>query len=83
MLDTLTITTVLVTVVSGELRSFTKSKSFDMKPVIGGFLLGIFLYLLAEVSPALAKPLSALIIITAIVVNGNGIATALNIQKVK
>lgn len=83
MPDTLTITTVIIAVVSGEIRSFTSKKGFDMRPVIAGFLLGIFLYLIGEVSPALSKAFSVLIIITALVVNGDGIATALQLPKGK
>lgn len=83
MPDTLTIVTVLVAVTGGELRSFKANKGFDMRPVVAGFLLGIFLYLLGEISPQLAKPFAVLIIITAVVVNGNGLANLLTVQKVK
>lgn len=83
MPDTLTITAVLVAVLSGELKSFASNKGFDMRPVVAGFLLGVFLYILQEVNESLFKAFAVLIIITAVVVNGNGIANALTVQKVK
>lgn len=81
MPDTLTIVTVLVAVSAGELRSYKANGKPAMRPVIAGFLLGILLYILGEISPALAKPFAVLVILSVTVVNGSAIADLFNSPK--
>lgn len=66
----LTIATVVIAVGTTEAKSVIGGKGFDLKPVIGGFILGIFLFGLGSVNAKLASNFCILIIITALLVNG-------------
>lgn len=66
----LTIATVLVAVGTTETKTVIGGKGFQLRPVIGGFILGIFLFGLGSVNASLAKNFCILIIVTAILING-------------
>lgn len=60
----------------GETKSYRTNKSLAMKPVVGGFVAGIFLFALDAVSPTIAKAFAVLVIVGALVVNWNSIVPA-------
>lgn len=71
----LAVTTVLIAVGGAEAaRLVTKDPNrphgFGMKPVIGGFILGLFLFAAGMVSEYLASLLCYLIIISSLLLNG-------------
>lgn len=53
-----------------------------MKPVIGGFLLGIFLFGMNAVSGDVTHAVCILLIISALLLSGPAVVTALNVGKV-
>ena len=70
--------TVIIVVSTGEAKDFFVNKKFTIKPVIGGFILGVFLFALEAWNDELATRIDTLIIIGALLVNGQSITTALN-----
>lgn len=70
---TLVLSTVLVAAGSTEANRITTGKSLAFKPVIGGFILGILLFLLATLSEDLASKFCYLIIVAALLVNGKAV----------
>lgn len=73
--------TVIVVVASGEAKNFLVDKKFTIKPVIGGFILGAFLFALEAWNDELATRIDVLVIIGALLLNGGSITTALNQGK--
>ena len=55
----------------------TDKKGFQGSPVVGGFILGIFLYAFGMVQPGLTQKLCILIIIGSLLVNGDPLIRAL------
>lgn len=67
------ITTVGVVVATSESASLIKRRSLSMRVVIGGFILGLFLFPLDSAQPELAKSVMILIVISALIVNGESL----------
>ena len=68
--SSLAVTTAVVAVASTEAKHIAEKKPLAMKPVIGGFILGLFLFAFGMVNENLATKLCILVIITAILMNG-------------
>lgn len=64
------ITTVGIVVATSESASLMKRGSLSMRVVIGGFILGLFLFPLDSSSPEFAKSVMILIVISSFLVNG-------------
>jgi hypothetical protein len=67
---TLAVTTAVVTGISAEAKYLAEKKPLEMKPVIGAFILGTFLFAFGMVNENVATKLCYLIMITAILMNG-------------
>lgn len=65
------LTTVGLVVATSESASLIRNHSLSMRVVIGGFILGLFLFPLDSASPELAKSVMILIVISALLVNGS------------
>lgn len=73
---------VLIAVASAEAQLVTKKKPMEMRPVIGGFLLGIFLLAIGSVSERAGKMFGILIAVTAVFVfNGPALFNVLTPKK--
>ena len=77
----LSMATVVIVVGTTEATRLADKKGLAMKPVIGGFLLGIFLFGLGMVNSDLTAKFCYLIIATALLVNGSVFAKALTPKK--
>lgn len=69
-LTNLVMTTAVVAAGSTEAARLAKKQAPTMKPVIGGFLLGLFLFALGMMSDRLATMFCILIIIGSLLING-------------
>ncbi len=67
---TTAVLTVLVVVGGTEATAVTKGKSLALKPVVSGFLLGLFLFTFGLLSESLATKVCYLIIAASLLVNG-------------
>ena len=63
--------TVLVVVGSTEAKSLIQDKKFTGKPLVAGFGLGVFLYVIGLANSKLGELFCLFVIVTAILVNGN------------
>jgi len=63
--------TVGVIVASTESKHLIEKKSLTMRPLIAGFILGLFLFPLDSANPALSKKFQVLLVIGALLVNGS------------
>lgn len=68
--STLTMITVVVAVGSAEAKRISDKKTIAFSPVLGGFLLGIFLFAIGLVNESLATKVNYLIIVGALMLNG-------------
>lgn len=59
-----------VVVASAEAKRITHGEAPNMKPIIGGFMLGLFLLGLGSANNMLADRFALLIVISALLVNG-------------
>lgn len=75
------VTTVLVVVGSTEAKSIKDGKGLTIKPVIGGFLLGIALISIDNASPQLGTKFNWLMIIGALLLNGAALFEAITPKK--
>lgn len=66
----LAFTTCVVAVGSAEAKLLAEKKPLAMKPVLGGFMLGIFLFAIGMASESVATKMCILIIVTALLLNG-------------
>ena len=78
MTTTGVITTIGLVVATSESAALIKRHSLSMRVVIGGFILGLFLFPLDSAQPELAKSVMALIIIGALLVNGTPLIELFN-----
>lgn len=62
--------TVVVAVGSAEAARVAKKEPMNMSPVIGGFLLGVFLFAFGMISESVATKFCVLIIVASLLVNG-------------
>lgn len=67
------ITTISVVVLSAEAKSLKDHKSLKMRPVIAGFLLGIFLFPIDSSIPEVSKQFQVLLVVGALLVNGSSL----------
>lgn len=74
----LAIITVLVAVGSTEANRITSGQPMEMQPVIGGFILGLFLFTLLAVNNDLGTKFCYLVIVGALLINGAGLFNALS-----
>lgn len=64
------ITTVGIVVATSESAALITKRSLSMRAVLGGFVLGVFLFPLDSAKPDLAKTVMTLIVISALLING-------------
>lgn len=62
---------VMVTVGFTEADSLASGKGLRMRPVIGGFILGIFLYAIMEIDSGLGSIFAILVSLNAVIEHGN------------
>jgi hypothetical protein len=72
---------VLVAVGSTESQSLIKDKKLTMRPVIGGFILGIFLYAFGMMNARLGRLIAILVIVGALTFNGTALFEAITGTK--
>ena len=77
MSSTGVLTTVGVVVATTEAAAIISRRSLSMRPVIGGFVLGLFLFTIDGLAPAISNDVMALIIVSAILLNGSSLITLL------
>lgn len=77
----LSMTTVFIVVGTTEASRLASKKGLSIKPVIGGFLLGIFLFAFGMMNADLTAKFCYLIILSALLVNGSVFQTALTPKK--
>lgn len=68
--STTAVLTVLVVVGSTEATALIKGKPPTLKPVVSGFLLGLFLFTFGLLSEPLATKVCYLVVATSLLVNG-------------
>ncbi len=78
MTTTGVITTVGLVVASSESANIIKKHSLSMRAVIGGFLLGLFLFPLDSAKPELAKSVMVLLVISSLLINGDSLVKLLS-----
>jgi hypothetical protein len=66
----LAVTTAVIAAGSAEAKLLAEKKPMEMKPVIGGFILGLFLFAFGMVNENVATKVCYLVIVTAILMNG-------------
>lgn len=74
---TLAVTTSVIAAVSTEAKYLAEKKPLAMKPVIGAFILGLFLFAFGMVNENVATKFCYLVIVTAILMNGSKLFTIL------
>lgn len=79
----LTLMTVVIVVGLTEASSLTGGKGVQMRPVIAGFILGLLLFVFDTVNQQLSRAFCFLIIIAALIYNGNHIANYLSVKTAK
>jgi hypothetical protein len=72
------VTTVLVAVGGAEAKRITHKEPLGMSPVLGGFLLGIFLFAFGIANAGLAAKFCLLIIVSSTLVNGLSVFSLLS-----
>lgn len=70
--------TVGVIVVSTESKNLIEKKSLTMRPLIAGFLLGLFLFPLDASNPEVSKKFQVLLVLGALLVNGSDLIQIFN-----
>jgi len=63
--------TIGLVVASTESANIIKKRSLSMRPIIGGFLLGLFLFPLDSFQPKISKAVQILLVTGALVANGS------------
>ena len=66
----LVLLTVIVAVGSTEAKNLMTKQTLTMKPVIGGFLLGVFLFIFGMLNESLGTKFAQLTIVAALLANG-------------
>lgn len=79
----LVIITVVVTVGGSEAKRVTTGESVELTPVLGGFLLGMILFLVGIGSEEITTDICYLIIVSSLIINGAAISSALTAKKGK
>lgn len=70
--------TCLTVAAGAESKRITHGQSFAGEPIVAAFVLGIFLYVFGFINEQLASMICALVIVGALIVNGQSIITALS-----
>lgn len=60
------------------IKQILEKEPLTVKPLFGGFFVGIGLFAIGSVSPETAKGLAVLILVTSVVLNGAPLFTAAN-----
>ena len=68
--STTAVLTVLIVVGGTEATAISKGKNLTLKPVVSGFLLGLFLFTFGLLSEPLATKVCYLIVAASLLVNG-------------
>ena len=68
--------TIGLVVVTSEAAAL-KRHSLSLRPVIGGFILGLFLFPFDSANPALSRKVQILIVISALLMNGSALFSTL------
>lgn len=76
--QSLVMMTAAVVVASAEAKSIAVDKKLTGRPVIGGFALGIFLFIFGMASQNVGAKFCYLVLITAILKNGDFLIAAIN-----
>ena len=66
-------TTIGITVAATESKNLLERHTLTMRPVVAGFLLGLFLFPLDASNPELSKQFQTLIIVSALLLNGGSL----------
>lgn len=77
-MNALIVTTVGVTVGSNEIAKLVNNKGLQIDPLLGGFILGAFLFGFDMIAPKVTSYFCILLIITALLVNGQSLALGAN-----
>lgn len=73
-MSSLAVPAAVITVVGlSEADSVITHSKFIMKPVIGGFILGLFLYAIGELSPYLGTMFAVLVVVSALLTHGQSV----------
>jgi hypothetical protein len=72
--------TVLIVVGGAEAARITQGKPLVIKPVVSGFLLGLFLFVFGIFSENLGTKIAYLIIVASLLVNGIPLVSAISAQ---
>ena len=76
--------TVLVAVGSTEAKRIARKQDLSMSPVMGGFILGIFLFAFGGLNEPVATKFCVLIIVSSLLVNGSSLFGLVgSVSKVK
>lgn len=82
-MNPLILTAVVVAVGSNEAAKVASGKGFAITPVLGGFLLGAFLFVVEDVNPKLGNAFAVLILVSSLLINGQALFKAINPSKTK
>lgn len=85
-MPSLVIMTCVVVVALTEVKSVSSGSGLTGRPVLGGFLLGVLLFAFESINSEVTRKLCILIMVAALLYNGNTIAKALelgNLDAVK
>jgi membrane protein CcdC involved in cytochrome C biogenesis len=77
----LVMTTAVVVAASAETKHITQDKKLVAKPIIAAFGLGIFLFILGMASENVGTKFCYLVMLTAILINGESLFAALTPKK--
>lgn len=69
------IMTSVVITTGSTLVAEQQTDGLTFKPIVGGWLLGLFLFVIATFDPDIAKAFAILIMVTAVLVNGSKVFT--------
>jgi hypothetical protein len=78
MSSTGVIATVGLVVATTESAAIIKRRSLSMRPVIAGFILGIFLFALQGLKPDIASKVMVLIVLSTLLINGDSLILLAN-----
>jgi len=75
--QSLVMTTCAIVAASAESKSITTEKKLVMRPIVGAFGLGIFLFIFGMANQSIGQKFCYLVMITAVLTNGNSLISML------
>lgn len=69
--------TVLLATGSNEAKKLHDGKGLAISPVLGGFLLGAFLFVISDVNARLGRAFCILVIVSSLLINGTALFAAI------